>query len=144
MSDAWLQAAALVFDPYNVVVMLFASLFGLFVGSRRRRSQYDAWMSRLHHFLKENDTFQARAPRRLSSFPPGSLWLLFSDGVAHAQLRGRLALEHSYFVTRECLSVPSSSPLSVLLQNAESNRPRRAGPTHAIRRYPLASALGWR
>jgi TctA family transporter len=33
MSDAWLQAAALVFDPYNVVVMLCASLFGLFVGA---------------------------------------------------------------------------------------------------------------
>src|SRR5437899_11213961 len=33
MSHAWAQAFAMVFDPYNIVVMLAASLFGLFVGA---------------------------------------------------------------------------------------------------------------
>jgi putative tricarboxylic transport membrane protein len=33
MSAAWAQAFAMVFDPYNIVVMLGASLFGLFVGA---------------------------------------------------------------------------------------------------------------
>jgi hypothetical protein len=33
MSGAWAQAFSLVFDPYNIVVMLAASLFGLFVGA---------------------------------------------------------------------------------------------------------------
>ena len=33
MSGPWAQAFALVFDPYNIVVMLAASLFGLFVGA---------------------------------------------------------------------------------------------------------------
>ena len=33
MSHAWAQAFALVFDPYNIFVMLLASLFGLFVGA---------------------------------------------------------------------------------------------------------------
>ena len=33
MSEAWMQAFALVFHPHNVVVMLAASLFGLFVGA---------------------------------------------------------------------------------------------------------------
>ena len=33
MSPAWSQAFALVFDPYNIWVMLGASLFGLFVGA---------------------------------------------------------------------------------------------------------------
>jgi TctA family transporter len=33
MSGPWTQALAMVFDPYNVVVMLMASLFGLFVGA---------------------------------------------------------------------------------------------------------------
>jgi putative tricarboxylic transport membrane protein len=31
MSGPWAQAFALVFDPYNIVVMLAASAFGLFV-----------------------------------------------------------------------------------------------------------------
>src|SRR5918912_3581961 len=33
MSSAWMQAFAMVFDPYNIVIMLGASLFGLFVGA---------------------------------------------------------------------------------------------------------------
>ncbi len=33
MSHAWVQAFAMVFDPYNLFVMLAASLFGLFVGA---------------------------------------------------------------------------------------------------------------
>jgi putative tricarboxylic transport membrane protein len=33
MSHAWAQAFALVFDPYNILVMLVASVFGLFVGA---------------------------------------------------------------------------------------------------------------
>jgi putative tricarboxylic transport membrane protein len=33
MSAAWVQAFAMVFDPYNIMVMLGASLFGLFVGA---------------------------------------------------------------------------------------------------------------
>jgi len=33
MSGPWAQAFALVFDPYNIVVMLAASAFGLFVGA---------------------------------------------------------------------------------------------------------------
>ena len=33
MSSAWLQALGMVLDPYNIVVMLGASLFGLFVGA---------------------------------------------------------------------------------------------------------------
>jgi TctA family transporter len=33
MSAAWAQAFTMVFDPYNIVVMLGASVFGLFVGA---------------------------------------------------------------------------------------------------------------
>ena len=33
MSAAWLQAFQMVFEPYNIMVMLGASLFGLFVGA---------------------------------------------------------------------------------------------------------------
>ncbi|MEO7335928.1 MAG: tripartite tricarboxylate transporter permease, partial [Caldimonas sp.] len=33
MSPAWQQAFGMVFEPYNILVMLGASLFGLFVGA---------------------------------------------------------------------------------------------------------------
>jgi hypothetical protein len=98
----------------------------LFTGRRGGRSAYDAWMLRLHHFLKQNEGFQAQAARRMWTFPPGSMWVLFADGVAHAHLRGRYVLEHSFFVPVDLLERPSESPLAVLA--ASGNRlTRRAG-----------------
>ena len=40
MSHAWAQAFALVFDPYNILVMLIASVFGLFVGAVPLKIEY--------------------------------------------------------------------------------------------------------
>jgi 3-deoxy-D-manno-oct-2-ulosonic acid (Kdo) hydroxylase len=102
-------------------------MLGLLSGGRQRRSAYDGWMLRLHHFLKEDQAFQMQAARKMWSFPPGSMWLLFSDGLAHAQLRGRFALEHSFFVPQECLELPEESPLGVLLASGRQAIARRAG-----------------
>jgi hypothetical protein len=83
-------------------------------------------MLRLHHFLKQDEAFQAQAARRMWTFPPGSMWVLFADGVAHAQLRGRYALEHSFFVPVESLHRPAESPL-VRLAAPRPGASRRAG-----------------
>jgi 3-deoxy-D-manno-oct-2-ulosonic acid (Kdo) hydroxylase len=89
----------------------------LFSKSRGRKTHYDTLMMRLHHFLKENDAVQSRAPRRIRKFPPGSAWLLMTDGLAHAQLRGRFALEHSFFVDSAVLQSPDDAPLAVLMRS---------------------------
>jgi hypothetical protein len=81
---------------------------------RSRRPAYDAFMLRFHNFLKRHDGFQERAPRKLWTFPPGSAWVLMADGCTHAVLRGRYALEHSYFVSPECLALPDESPAALL------------------------------
>jgi hypothetical protein len=81
---------------------------------RPRRSFYDAFMLRFHNFLKSNEYFQERCPKHYWTFPPGSAWLLFSDLVCHAALRGRYALEHSYFVSRDALLLPDESPAAIL------------------------------
>jgi hypothetical protein len=86
----------------------------MFGGGKGRRSAYDAFMLRLHHFLKESETIQTQATRRVFTFAPGSAWLLFSDGLAHAQLRGRFTLEHSFFVSSECLTQPAEWPVNIL------------------------------
>ena len=62
-----------------------AKIFQPTVGERTR---YDDFMLHLHHFLKTNDDFQDRASRHLWHFRPGTAWLLFSDTVSHAELRG--------------------------------------------------------
>jgi hypothetical protein len=79
-------------------------------------------MLRLHHFLKQDLAFQSLAARRVINFPPLTTWLLFSDGLAHAHLRGRFVLEHSFFVEHNCLQVPSESPIAILESLGKENR----------------------
>jgi 3-deoxy-D-manno-oct-2-ulosonic acid (Kdo) hydroxylase len=99
----------------------------LFTGGRIGRSGYDAWMLRLHHYLKQDEAFQAQAARRVWTFPPGSMWALFADGVAHAHLRGRHVLEHSFFIPVEALFFPAHSPLQLLAATGNGEFTRRAG-----------------
>jgi len=101
------------------------SMVRLFKGKKANRSAYDAWMLRLHDFLKENQGFQTKAARKVHTFEPGTMWALFADGLAHAQLRGRYALEHSFFVDSSCLVNPQVSPVT-LLEVTSNSRSRRA------------------
>jgi hypothetical protein len=89
-------------------------LFGIFQPGSGQRTPYDRFMLRLHHFLKTNDHFQEFAPKRFWSFGPSAAWLAFTDGVAHADLRGRFALEHSFFVPCHCLAAPELAPATLL------------------------------
>jgi 3-deoxy-D-manno-oct-2-ulosonic acid (Kdo) hydroxylase len=86
----------------------------LFRPGRQQRSLYDTFMLRFHDFLKANEEFQEHGPKRFWSFAPGSAWLVFTDVASHAALRGRFALEHSYFIAPETLALPDQSPPALL------------------------------
>lgn len=96
------------------------SMIRLFAGKKANRSAYDALMVKLHDFLKENQKFQLKAARKVHTFPRGATWALFADGLAHAQLRGRFALEHSFFVDTDCLLSPEHAPITLVA--ASGNR----------------------
>lgn len=85
--------------------------------SRARRSPYDRFMLRFHDHLKASERFQ-KGPRREWAFPPGSCWLAMTDVCSHAVLRGRYALEHSYFIQPEALALPDESPAALLAKTA--------------------------
>lgn len=82
-----------------------------------RPTASDRLLRRLHDYLKANSDFQARSPRRLWRFPPGSVWLAMTDGCCYAELRGRFALEHSFFIAPAVLVHPDQAP-AVLLARA--------------------------
>ena len=86
----------------------------LFRPDRPARSAYDAVMLRLHDYLKADADFQERGPKHMWSFPPGSAWLAITDTCSHAVLRGRFALEHSYFVAPHALALPDECPAALL------------------------------
>lgn len=79
-----------------------------------KRSIYDSFMLRFHDYLKANDQFQEQGPKRFWTFAPGSAWIVFTDVASHSVLRGRFALEHSYFVAPQSLALPQESPPSLL------------------------------
>ncbi len=92
----------------------YDGLVRLFRPGRPARSPYDSFMLRFHNFLKANGEFQEKSSKRFWTFPPGSAWMVFTDVCTHAALRGRYALEHSYFVAPENLVLPDESPAALL------------------------------
>jgi hypothetical protein len=89
-------------------------LVGLFKPKIRGRTVCDSFMLRFHDYLKANEAFQERGPKRLWTFPPGSAWLALTDTCSHAVLRGRYALEHSYFIAPSAQALPDESPAALL------------------------------
>ncbi len=88
-----------------------ANAFGLFM---KQRSPYDHFMLKMHHFLKENQEFQNSCKKDYWDFPPGSCWMVFTDYLSHAALRGKYALEQTFFIPRDAQVNPEMSPLSIL------------------------------
>ena len=84
---------------------------GLPVGAH---SAYDKFMLHFHDYLKANEDFQANCDKVRLEFPPGSTWLVYTDGVPHAALSGKFALEHTYIVPVSALVAESKAPISVL------------------------------
>jgi hypothetical protein len=98
----------------GVLPKIRRGLVTLFDPKRRKRTKYDQFMLRFHDYLKRNETFQESGPKRFWSFPPGSAWMVFTDFVSHAALRGRFALEHSYFVPARAMALPEMTPAALL------------------------------
>jgi hypothetical protein len=78
------------------------------------RSPYDEFMLYLHDWLKENADFQKNAPKQELIFPPGSAWMVYTDGVPHAAMSGQYALEQTFIIPREALVTPEVAPCQVL------------------------------
>jgi len=78
------------------------------------RSRYDEYMLYLHDWLKENSQFQQNSPKHELQFAPGSCWMVYTDGVPHAVMSGKYALEQTFIVPPEALVNPAASPVSVL------------------------------
>jgi len=82
--------------------------------TRGRRTAYDALMVALHDRAKLDDAYQAAAPRREMVFAAQSSWIAFTDGVVHAAVAGRWALEQTFYLPVEAMADPAASPLRVL------------------------------
>ncbi len=82
--------------------------------TKGRRSAYDHFMLRLHDRMKADRIYQSDVPQSVHEFGTGSTWIVFTDQVSHAAMRGQYALEQTYHLSIECMLDPSRSPLRVL------------------------------
>jgi hypothetical protein len=78
------------------------------------RSPYDRFMLSFHHYLKESAAFQEGAEKSRLEFPAGATWMVFTDMVSHAVLKGRYALEQTFVVARGSLVLPEKAPIAIL------------------------------
>jgi len=78
------------------------------------RSPYDHYMLHLHDWLKENAAYQRDTLKQELRFPPGSSWMVYTDGVPHSVLSGQYALEQTFIVPPSALVAPEFAPFRVL------------------------------
>ena len=82
--------------------------------TKSRRSAYDAMMLQLHDLMKADAAYQADCPQTAVDFPPGSIWMAFTDQVSHAAMAGQYQLEQTFLLPVEAMRAPERSPLRIL------------------------------
>jgi 3-deoxy-D-manno-octulosonic acid hydroxylase-like protein len=98
-------------SSFGAAVAALGSKLGLPIADR---SRYDEYMLYLHDWLKENSDFQKNSPKFELQFPPGSFWMVYTDGVPHAVMSGQFALEQTFIIPADALVSPKVAPLRVL------------------------------
>ena len=78
------------------------------------RSEYDHLMLQLHDNMKSDLDYQKNAPQQTMPFPPGSVWVCFSDQTSHAVESGQYMLEQTLHVPASRQYNPDASPLAIL------------------------------
>jgi len=116
-------------DPFGKLAPRYAAAAGLdHIGRRGRfartlrrlglpvtdRSAYDEFMLAFHDYLKGNVEFQSNGPKYRIEFPPGAVWMVFTDVVPHAVESGQFAMEQTLIVPREALALPTRAPIAIL------------------------------
>jgi hypothetical protein len=71
-------------------------------------------MLQLHDLAKADAEYRQSAPAEDVTFPAGATWLVFSDQVLHAALKGKCMLEQTIYLDREVIADRTHSPVDVL------------------------------
>jgi hypothetical protein len=103
-------------DALHGPLLGLAPLLELLKLTKGRRSDYDHLMLRLHDRMKADARYQAEAPQSLYEFAAGTTWIVFTDLVSHAAMRGQHALEQTFLVPLEHMRDPACAPLVRLEQ----------------------------
>lgn len=82
--------------------------------TKSRRSAYDHLMLGLHDAMKADEAYQRDCPQQTMPFPPGSVWVCYSDQTSHAVMSGQFMLEQTLFLPAQAMVRPACAPLGIL------------------------------
>jgi hypothetical protein len=91
-----------------------ASVLNLLGITKTRRTAYDHIMLNLHDNMKQDTEYQANATQIEFRFPPGSTWIVLTDVVSHAAMRGQHLLEQTFHLSVTDMLDANHSPLKIL------------------------------
>jgi len=92
----------------------FAVLLRLLRITKSYRTLYDHYMLRMHDNMKANTPYQQQADQQEIRFKPGSTWIVQTDHVSHAAMRGQFLLEQTFYLPVTAMFDATHSPLKVL------------------------------
>ena len=78
------------------------------------RSEYDHLMLQLHDAMKSDLEYQRTAQQETAAFPPGAVWVCFSDQTSHAVMSGQFMAEQTLHLPAASQYNPAASPLAIL------------------------------
>lgn len=112
-------------EPFSAVVDQFihqikkpvtgsAALLRLLKITKSYRTLYDHYMLQLHNLMKSDETYQANAKQQEVKFPPGTTWIVQTDDVSHAAMKGQYVLEQTFYLPVKAMLDETKSPLRIL------------------------------
>ncbi|WP_347556231.1 Kdo hydroxylase family protein [Robbsia sp. KACC 23696] len=82
--------------------------------TKSRRTPYDHLMLGLHDAMKADLQYQQHCAQEEMRFPPGCVWVCFSDQTSHAVMSGQFMMEQTFFLPAASMVEPACAPLGVL------------------------------
>lgn len=93
---------------------LRAPLLNMLGITRSMSTEYDYLMLQIHNQMKADLTYQKSVPFTKIAFAPGTSWMVQTDHVSHAALKGQHLLEQTFYLPHLAMEEPSLSPLGIL------------------------------
>jgi hypothetical protein len=78
------------------------------------RTHYDHTMLQIHDLMKADLHYQATVPQVEVRFAPGTTWIVQTDHVSHAAMRGQHVLEQTFYLPVQAMQDETHAPLRIL------------------------------
>ena len=78
------------------------------------RTLYDHYMLEMHDKMKADDSYQQEAHQQEIHFPASSSWIVQTDHVSHAAMKGQHVLEQTFYLPLHAMQDEALSPIRML------------------------------